>query len=392
MVLRGSIFAGAAAFPLLFCQGALAAQATGSGTGFLIAKEGWIVTNAHVVDGCDYVEVSSFGKASEIQSDKQNDLTVLRIPAIPAEIQPIKLRNSQPKLGEDVAALGYPLAKLLSDSIKITMGNINSLIGMENDTRYLQISTPIQPGNSGGPLVDRSGFLLGINSSKLDDSYAIKASGSIPQNVNFAIKSNILELFLQSRNIGFTKEDSATASELSSADLAEKVSKSVFQIICYSNELPKAIAAAPQTPAPPVETAAQSPTYPDISASRFSSVATDYVNLLIRSNSDGRTALSVADDAYADYVDYFGKTKSHREVLADKKRYYDRWPIRTSEVKDYTVRVFCENNKCAVTGEYDWFVSSPKRNKRAAGTATFYYVLDMQNGIKVISEGGKARK
>lgn len=158
----------------------------------MIAKEGWVVTNAHVVDGCDYVEVSSFGKAAEIQSDKQNDLAVLRLPTVPADIQPLKLRNAQPKLGEDVAALGYPLAKLLSDSIKITMGNINSLIGLENDTRYLQISTPIQPGNSGGPLVDRSGFLLGINSAKLDDSYAIKTSGSIPQNVNFAIKAIFL--------------------------------------------------------------------------------------------------------------------------------------------------------------------------------------------------------
>jgi len=391
MVLRRSIFASAAVFPLLFSQGALAAQATGSGTGFLIAKEGWVVTNAHVVDGCDYVEVSSFGKASEIQSDKQNDLAVLRIPAIPAEIQPLKLRNSQPKLGEDVAALGYPLAKLLSDSIKITMGNINSLIGLENDTRYLQISTPIQPGNSGGPLVDRSGFLLGINSAKLDDSYAIKESGSIPQNVNFAIKSNILELFLQSRSINFTKED-AIASELSSADLAEKVSKSVFQIVCYSNELPKAVASAPPPSPPPVEQQTPSPTYRDTSSSRLNSLAADYVKLLISSNSDGRTALSVANDAYANYVDYFGKTTTHREVLADKKRYYDRWPIRTSQVRDYTVEVFCENNKCAVTGEYDWFVSSPKRNKKAAGTASFYYVLDMQGGIKVISEGGKARK
>ncbi|TNV12655.1 trypsin-like peptidase domain-containing protein [Brucella pecoris] len=391
MVLRRSIFASAAVFPLLFSHGALAAQATGSGTGFLIAKEGWVVTNAHVVDGCDYVEVSSFGKAAEIQSDKQNDLAVLRLPTVPADIQPLKLRNAQPKLGEDVAALGYPLAKLLSDSIKITMGNINSLIGLENDTRYLQISTPIQPGNSGGPLVDRSGFLLGINSAKLDDSYAIKTSGSIPQNVNFAIKSNILELFLQSRSINFTKEDAA-ASELSSADLAEKVSKSVFQIVCYSNELPKAVASAPPPPPPAVEQQTPSPTYRDTSSSRLNSLAAEYVKLLISSNSDGRTALSVANDAYANYVDYFGKTTTHREVLADKKRYYDRWPIRTSQVRDYTVEVFCENNKCAVTGEYDWFVSSPKRNKKAAGTASFYYVLDMQGGIKVISEGGKARK
>ncbi len=93
-----------------------------------------------MVDGCDYVEVASFGKASEIQADKQNGLAVLRVKTHAANIQPIKFRSVQPKLGEDVAALGYPLAQLLSDSIKITMGNINSLIGLENDTRYLRAS------------------------------------------------------------------------------------------------------------------------------------------------------------------------------------------------------------------------------------------------------------
>lgn len=343
-----------------------------------------------MVDGCDYVEVASFGKASEIQADKQNGLAVLRVKTHAANIQPIKFRSVQPKLGEDVAALGYPLAQLLSDSIKITMGNINSLIGLENDTRYLQISTPIQPGNSGGPLVDRGGYLLGINSARLNDGFAIKAIGSIPQNVNFAIKSSVLELFLQSRNIGFTKEDSASASPLSSADLAEKVSKSVFQIMCYSNEAPKI---AETTPAPaPAETPIPAPLYKDTRSVSLNSVAANYVKLLISSNSDSRTALRMTGEAYAEYVEYFGKIKTQRDVLLDKKRYFDRWPVRSSQVNNYSLQFLCENGKCAVTGEYDWFVSSPRRNKKAAGTATFYYALDMQNGGKVIAEGGKARK
>lgn len=94
---------------------------------------------------------------------------------------------------------------------------------------------------------------------------------------------------------------------MSSADLAEKVSKSVFQIVCYSNELPKAVASAPPPPPPAVEQQTPSPTYRDTSSSRLNSLAAEYVKLLISSNSDGRTALSVANDAYANYVDYFGK-------------------------------------------------------------------------------------
>lgn len=371
---------------------ASADQAIGSGTGFLISKDGWVVTNAHVVNECSSVGVSSFGKAADIQTDKQNDLAVLRVASIPKDIPPLKIRNTSPRLGEDVAALGYPLAQMLSDGIKITMGNINSLIGVENDTRYFQISTPIQPGNSGGPLVDRSGNLVGINSSRLNDGYAIQKSGSIPQNVNFAIKSNILELFLQSRSITFEKDTEVVPVQLSSADLAEKVSKSVFQIMCFSDKEPQTAVSAPNSPPPSAGNPMPAPVVRDTSTPSLNSVAADFVKLLINSNDDASTALRVADEAYADYVDFFGKTLTHREVLADKRRYFERWPIRHSRVNEYSLYSVCENNKCAVSGEYDWFVRSPKRNKKATGTATFYYVLDMQAGGKIISEGGKARK
>lgn len=365
---------------------------TGTGTGFLISKDGWIVTNAHVVKDCSNVEVSTFGKATDIQTDKQNDLAVMKVTTLPASVQPLVLRNTPPRLGEDVAALGYPLSQILSDGIKITMGNINSLIGLENDTRYLQVSTPIQPGNSGGPLVDRTGLLLGINSARLNDSYAIQHSGSIPQNVNFAIKSNILELFLQSRNISFEKDADTNAQQLSSADLADKVSKSVFQIVCYPDEGTK-IVTAPSVEKP--ETAKKTyptPTDQETADQSFNNAAGDLVKLIISSNDDALTALRIADRLYADYVNFFDRMLSHKEVLQDKRKYFDRWPVRSNYLNENSMRVLCENYKCAVTGEYDWFVSSPRRKKKASGTATFYYVFDMQAGGKVIAEGGRARK
>ncbi|WP_192799193.1 S1C family serine protease [Brucella tritici] len=375
---------------------ARAEEATSSGTGFAVSKDGWIVTNAHVVDGCSYVTVASMGKASEIQTDKQNDLAVVRIAALPAKSQVLKLRGFPARLGEDVAALGYPLSQILSDGIKITMGNVNSLIGLDNDTRYLQVSTPIQPGNSGGPLVDRNGLVIGINSARLNDGFAIKNTGSIPQNVNFAIKSNILELFLQSRNIAYETETLKDQPPLGSADLASKVSPSVFQLMCFNDVTARKDGVEQISRSEPSAAAPESPSSlpsPDRNNGSMANVATDFVRLVVNSSmNDTVTALTVADKAYGSVVDFYGKTLSHEAVLQDKRDYFNRWPIRVSKIIDSSVRTDCQNMKCVVAGDYDWAVQSLRRNKQASGTASFFYVLDMQSGIKIIAEGGKARK
>ncbi len=83
----------------------------------------------------------------------------------PEPLTPLTFRRSPTRLGEEIVAIGFPLAELLADSVKITTGNVNALAGLRNDTRYIQISTPIQPGNSGGPIVDRDGLLVGITSA-----------------------------------------------------------------------------------------------------------------------------------------------------------------------------------------------------------------------------------
>ncbi len=204
---------------------------TSSGTGFVINGDGWIATNAHVLESCTRIAVAGSVDATDSQIDAQNDLAVVRAAGLPDGIVPLKLRSRTPRLGEDVAALGYPLNQILSDSVKITTGNINSLVGLGNDTRYLQISTPIQPGNSGGPLVDRKGNVVGINTATLGLGVTAK-TGSLPQNVNFAIRSSVLELFLQARNIAYQVADGSDV-DLSTADLAEKVSPATVKILCY---------------------------------------------------------------------------------------------------------------------------------------------------------------
>lgn len=213
--------------------------------------EGWAVTNAHVLEGCASASAPTMGEATDWVNDRQNDLAAVKIAGGVGKPF-LRLRGPAPRLGDDIAAFGYPLHGLLSDSIKVTTGNINSLVGIDNDTRYLQISTPLQPGNSGGPVVDRSGAVLGVATAVLGSRFADN-TGILPQNVNFAIRSNVLELFLQSRSIEYESLP-ASGDELSTADLAELVAPAVVQILCYGR----------QEASPPETAARSSPSSPSV--------------------------------------------------------------------------------------------------------------------------------
>lgn len=206
---------------------------TSSGTGFAVTTDGWLLTNAHVVKGCSRVEVKGKGDATDTRVDEINDLAVIKISS-QDPLKPLMFRKSPTRLGEDIVAIGFPLATLLADSVKVTTGNVNALAGIRNDTRYIQISTPIQPGNSGGPVVDRNGYLLGITTATLSKETADEI-GITAQNVNFAIRASVAELFMQSQSlVDQSVEKAENASGLATADLADQIAPSVFQILCYS--------------------------------------------------------------------------------------------------------------------------------------------------------------
>jgi S1-C subfamily serine protease len=95
-----------------------------------------------------------------------------------------------PRLGEAVATYGFPYHGILSSSGNFTLGNVTSLTGMGDDTRFFQMSTPIQPGNSGGPLLDMSGTVVGVMVSQLSAVNMMKVGNSVPQNVNISIQNN----------------------------------------------------------------------------------------------------------------------------------------------------------------------------------------------------------
>jgi S1-C subfamily serine protease len=169
-----------------------------SGTGFFISRDGYLITAAHVIENAVRITVRTLQgdliEAKVVGSDPINDIAVLKVPG---EHFALSIKSSRSiKLGSIVMTLGFPNIQVQGLSPKLTRGEISSTAGINDDPRHFQISVPVQPGNSGGALVDKEGFVVGVVISKLGDIAALRATGSIPQNVNYAVKSDYVLAFL----------------------------------------------------------------------------------------------------------------------------------------------------------------------------------------------------
>jgi hypothetical protein len=231
-----------------------------SGSGVMIGDHGEVLTSAHVVKACTQINVrSSAGDSATAQliaSDEKNDLAVIRTKPLSSVAA---FRDGKPvRAGDEIVALGYPLSGLLATEANLSVGNVSALAGVADDTRYLQISAPVQPGNSGGPLLDRSGHLVGIVTAKLNALSVARFTGDIPENVNFAIKAEVARTFLDSKRIKYQMERSDK--QLSPADVGDIGRPFTVYIECeqISTQVATAPApaAAPNTPAPPSQAAA----------------------------------------------------------------------------------------------------------------------------------------
>lgn len=202
-----------------------------SGSGFFVTKTGHILTNAHVVENCTTVTARPDGavavSARVIARDVANDLAVLQV-AGPVE-RTLALRPSV-RLGEGIAAFGFPHSNLLATTGNFALGNVTALAGLRDDSRYLQVSAPVQSGNSGGPLLDNTGNVVGVVSAKLDAMKMAESRGDLPQNVNFAVKASLASSFLDANQIVY--ETGTPGDKLDPADLAEKAKKASVFITC----------------------------------------------------------------------------------------------------------------------------------------------------------------
>lgn len=163
--------------------------------------DGHLVTNHHVVDGCRQVARGD-GVALEIVAiDRTNDLALLKGPPV---VDAALLRVSPAAMqGEDVLTYGYPLHGVLSSSGQLGAGMVSALAGLRDHPGHLQIDVPVQPGNSGGPLLDRQGQVVGVVVAKLNALRVAQMTGDIPQNINFAVKLGPVRALLDANAVQY---------------------------------------------------------------------------------------------------------------------------------------------------------------------------------------------
>ena len=202
-----------------------------SGSAFVVSRNGHLLTNNHVVAECSMVEIGGVGNAIVVARDGRNDLALLQTKALSElDLEPLKVSSKSTRLGEEVIALGYPLRGVLGDGLNVTTGTVSALSGIGNNSTELQFTAPIQPGNSGGALVDRSGAVVGVTASSLDDLAALERGGFVPQGVNFAVRREIIIAFLETQGVSLEPENAAAT--MTVADIAQRARKSVLPIIC----------------------------------------------------------------------------------------------------------------------------------------------------------------
>ena len=211
-----------------------AAAAVGTGSGFFVTGDGYLITSYHVVAGSTAIRVRpQNGKElpAVIQRvDTANDLALLKVQgaSTPLAVAP----SSGVRRGDTIYALGFPLVTIQGFEPKVTNGIISSLSGLLDDQGTFQITNPLQPGNSGGPIVTADGQVIGVAASVLSGRTVVARTGVLPQNVNYAVKSNnVIEFLGKVPGLDFAPAAASTGAGRSAADIIADVERSLALII-----------------------------------------------------------------------------------------------------------------------------------------------------------------
>jgi S1-C subfamily serine protease len=202
-----------------------------SGTGFAVSSDGHVITNHHVIEGCQKVRIHHKGKsipATVVTFDPRNDLALLKGDFRPSTV--FSLSNQKPELLQDVYVAGYPFGRKISTSVKVTKGIISSLTGIGNNFSNIQIDAALQPGNSGGPILDDRGNVVGVAVAKLDIKKILKDFGVIPEDTNFGIKTNVVRSLLESNNVDLPNPNQR---KISKSKLGRMISDGTYYLSCW---------------------------------------------------------------------------------------------------------------------------------------------------------------
>jgi S1-C subfamily serine protease len=231
-----------------------------SGSGFFVSKQGHVLTNEHVVRKCNRVTVGDNANrqvpVAVLETDRRNDLALLKLSstsmasaetkslisklgirivsksgdsAVPLSSNGL-LRSDDVELGEDVLVSGFPYGDIFSNTIKVTKGIVSAIRGMGDDSGQFQMDAAVQAGNSGGPIYDGNGNIVGVVISQLNRLKVAKTLGSLPELVNFGIKASTVRQFLTSA--GLPTRWSERSKSMSTKELAKIAKNQTVMVVC----------------------------------------------------------------------------------------------------------------------------------------------------------------
>ncbi len=205
-----------------------------SGSGFFINRAGQVLTNDHVIRTCREITVSQRldrrFPATVVARDQRNDLAVLAA-TLPVE-EWARFERDAPRSGDATVVVGYPLRGLLAFQPNVTTGNISALAGIGGDIRHVQITAPVQPGNSGGPALSLRGGVVGVVVGMVNAVALAQRAGIIPQNVNFAINNTVTRQFLTANNVAFDLVE-PDAPQRAAPDIGDAAGRFTVSVECY---------------------------------------------------------------------------------------------------------------------------------------------------------------
>jgi tetratricopeptide (TPR) repeat protein len=226
---------------------------SGTGSGFFISKMGHVITNAHVVEDCKKVTVGDNANkqvpAKVIRADRRNDLALLKLSTLEMASADSKsfiqklgnvmiplatnglLRSEDVRRGERLLVAGYPFGDFISNTMKVTTGIVSATVGVGDDSGQFQLDAAIQPGNSGGPIYDYSGNIVGVVVSQLNKMKMAEDIGTIPENQNFGIKASTVRQFLESS--GFPSKKAEGIKNKSTEEVAQIAENQALMVMCF---------------------------------------------------------------------------------------------------------------------------------------------------------------
>ena len=205
-------------------------KTTSSGSGYFLTTKGHIGTNAHVVGNCRSLDIPGHGTARLVRADTENDLAILQLDSGKSE-HAAQFRSEQPIVrGEEIFVIGYPFAEILDNNLNFTPGMISSLAGVKGDKRHFMVTAPVQPGNSGGPVLDRTGAVIGTVVSRLDTFKTLKLAGDLPENVNFAVRGKLMAKFME--ELGLVPRYNTITTLKSPTRIDEEASQYTVLVLC----------------------------------------------------------------------------------------------------------------------------------------------------------------